>query len=724
MYTNLEVRNKLLTSIDKVEKVTGEYKYVDDIRLNEAYYGGVLRAGVPHGIIKKIDISNALRSPGVKAIITAKDVPGLNAFGYFIPEQPVLCYDKVRYEGDAVAAVAADTREHLLQALEEIKVEIDPLPVVDSIDEALSEEAPKIHEKGNIAYSVNYEKGNFDVTKFDKYVEGVYETPMVKPMYIELESTIAMYSNNRLELITTTQSPEHDIKQLARSLNLDERNIHIKMKDPGGAFGGKEEIHTQILASLLSIKSGAPVKMTFTREESNVATTRRQAFRFYIKTGLSSDNYILGNYVKAIADTGAYLSHGPVVLEVSASHASEPYFIPNVKFEGILVYTNHPPAGGMRGYGASEINFALERHIDHICRELNLDPVEFREKNMIKEGQQNGTGIVPISTVRAKETLQKAMHSNLWTNRNKGHPDPYIRVGYGIASGAKSTSYGQSGDSAKVKMTIEDGFINIYFTTPDMGTGARSTIRLIAARALNTDVENIRVFNDDSDFPSSGTSNASRTTFMIGNAVLKCSKKLVEYISSKLGTDFNLNSRESLEEINRKIGKVEVTEEYNLPKVEGGNFAKGDFIFSYATAVARVEVNLLTGRYRVTDIEFYPEAGKILNPVAFMSQMEGGIIMSLGYATMEELKTANGHILSKNFTTYVVPTAKDIPRIKVDPIDDYDPLGPFGAKGAGELPLVAVVPAIVNALVDATGKELNRIPVRLEDLILLEQTIK
>ena len=716
MYTNFDRSNKLLTSIDKV---TGVYKYVDDINQNEAYYGGVLRAGVPHGIIKKLDISNAWRSLGVKAIITAKDVPGLNAFGYFIPEQPVLCYDKVRYEGDAVAAVAADTREHLLQAIEAIKLEIDPFPVVDSIDKAFSKEAPKIHEKGNIAYSVNYQKGNFDVTKFDRYIEGVYETSMVKPMYIELESTIAVYADNRLKLITTTQSPEHDIKQLARSLNLDERNIHIKMKDPGGAFGGKEEIHTQILASLLSMKSGSPVKMTFTREESNTATTRRQAFRFYIKTGLSFDNYILGNYVKAIADAGAYLSHGTSVLEVSGSHASEPYFIPNVRFEGILVYTNHPPAGGMRGYGASEVNFALERHIDHICRELNLDPVEFREKNMIKEGQQNGTGIVPISTVRAKETLYKAIHGNLWTVRNKSHSAPYIRVGYGIASGAKSTSYGQGGDSARVKMTIEDGFINIYFTTPDMGTGARSTIKLIAASALNTDVENIRAFNDDTDFPASGTSNASRTTFMIGNAVLKCSKTLAEYIGSKLGTDVKLNSRESLEEINRKIGRVEVTEEYNLPKLAGGNFKKGDFIFSYATAVARVEVNLLTGKYRVTDIEFYPEAGKILNTVAFMSQMEGGIIMSLGYAVMEELKTVNGHIVSNNFTTYMVPTARDIPRIKVDPVDGYEPLGPFGAKGAGELPLVAVAPAIVNALVDATGKDLNRIPIRLEDLILI-----
>jgi CO/xanthine dehydrogenase Mo-binding subunit len=381
LYSNFERSNQLLASADKV---TGVYRYVDDIQQKEAYYGGVLRAGVPHGTIRKLDISNALRSPGVKAIVTAKDVPGLNAFGYFIPEQPVLCFDRVRYEGDAVVAVAADSHEHLVQALEMINLEIEQLPAVDSIDEALSKKAPRIHERGNMAYSVSYEKGSFGAAKVDRYIEGVYETSMVKPMYIELESTIAVYSDSRLELITTTQSPHHDIQQLSRSLNLDERNIHIKMRDPGGAFGGKEEIHTQILASLLSMKSGSPVKMTFTREESNTATTRRQAFRFYIRTGLSYDNLIVGNYVKAIADAGAYLSHGTSVLEVSGSHASEPYYIPNVRFEGTLVYTNHPPAGGMRGYGASEVNFALERHIDHICRELNLDPVEFRYKNMLK----------------------------------------------------------------------------------------------------------------------------------------------------------------------------------------------------------------------------------------------------------------------------------------------------------------------------------------------------
>ncbi|MEM0097580.1 MAG: xanthine dehydrogenase family protein molybdopterin-binding subunit, partial [Conexivisphaerales archaeon] len=697
---------------------TGTYKYVDDICAPEIYYGGVLRAGIPHGIIKRLDVSGAVKSPGVKAIITAKDVPGLNAFGYFVPEQPVLCYDRVRYDGDAVVAVVADTQEHLARALEMIDLEIEPLPIVDSIDEALDSKAPKIHEKGNIPYFVDYENGNFNSASADRLVDGFYETSMVKPMYIELESTIATYLNNRLEIITTTQSPAHDIQQLSRSLNIDEKNIHIKFMDPGGAFGGKEEIHTQILASLLSMKGKVPVKMTFTREESNMATTRRQAFRFYIKSTLSSDNHILGIYVRAIADAGAYISHGTSVLDVSGSHASGPYFIPNVKFEGMLVYTNHPPAGGMRGYGASEVNFALERHIDHICKELNLDPAEFRYENMLRAGQPNGTGLVPLSTVKARETLEQARSGRLWKSRNKasGLP-PYIKIGYGIASGAKSTSYGQGGDSAKVKMTVEDGYINIYFSTPDMGTGIRPSIKLIASKSLNADIDFIRVYNDDTDFPLSGTANASRVTFMIGNAVVKCSISLLQTLRRSLGTAVDLSKKDTLEEINKRLGKVEVTEEYKLPAVAGGSYKKGDFIFSFATAVARVEVNSLTGEHKVTDIEFYPEAGNIINPVAFRSQMEGGIIMSLGYAIMEELKTFKGHVISNNFTTYMVPTVKDVPRITIGTIPGFEQLGPLGAKGAGELPLVAVAPAIVNALADATGKNLTRIPVRNEDLI-------
>ncbi|MGC8559001.1 MAG: xanthine dehydrogenase family protein molybdopterin-binding subunit, partial [Nitrososphaeria archaeon] len=314
-----------------------------------------------------------------------------------------------------------------------------------------------------------------------------------------------------------------------------------------------------------------------------------------------------------------------------------------------------------------------------------------------------------------------ASHGLLWSGRSKSSLYPYIRIGYGIASGAKSTSYGQGGDSARVKMTIDEGFINIYFNTPDMGTGARSTVRLIAAQALNVDVGLVKAFNDCSDFPESGTVNASRFTFMIGNAVIKCSRSLYEQLNRKLGS-ISMHSRNDLEEINRKLGRVEVTEEYRLPVVEGGNYKKGDFIFSYTTAVARVEVNSLTGQFRVTDIEFYPEAGNILNPIAFNAQMEGGIIMSLGYAIMEELKSYRGHIVSNNFTTYMVPTIRDVPKIVIKPIPNYDPLGPFGAKGAGELPLVAVAPAIINALVDATGMDIRKIPATYADVI--EQIIK
>lgn len=702
---------------DLKEKVTGAYKYAGDLVLPNIHYGGVVRAGIPHGVIRHIDVSKAERAQGVRAIVTAKDVPGLNAFGYFVPEQPVLCYDRVRYEGDAVAAIVADTPEHLLNAMELVKVTIDPLPIVDSIDDALREEAIKVHEKGNIAYTVSYEKGNFSSLFAERHIRGTYETQMVKPMYIELESTIAVYENGHLEVITTTQSPHHDRQQLARSLKIDESRIKIRFMDPGGAFGGKEEIHSQILASLLSIKGGVPVKMTFSREESNASTTRRHSFRFYIDAAINEKMKLAGLYVRAIADTGAYLSHGPGVIEVAGSHAAEPYFIPNVKYEGVLVYTNHPPAGGMRGYGASEVNFALERHIDRICRELGLDPVEFRLNNLLRPGQQNGAGIVPLSTVTVEDTLRAASSGELWGSRgsSSGLP-PYIKVGYGIAVGAKSTSYGQSGDRARVRLSIDGGYMHVYFSTPDMGTGIKQSLAIIASRCLNVSPDRIKIHNDSTDYPESGTSNASRVNFMLGNAIIKACSKLRSELKRKYGESFEF-SDEALSVISEN-GGAEVLEEYVLPNVEGGVYKKGDFIFSYATAVARVEVNTLTGQYRVTDIEFYPEAGAIINPRSFMSQMEGGIIMSLGYATMEELKISGGRTISKNFTTYMLPTAKDVPHLRIRPLEGFDPLGPYGAKGAGELPLVAVVPAIVNALVDATGKDLTRIPVSYEDLIL------
>ena len=693
-----------------IKKVAGTYKYAGDIPVDGVLIGRVLRAGVPSARIVNLNVLDALKMPGVVAVVTSNDVPGLNAFGYFRPEQPVLCSDYVRYEGDALAAVAAETEEEAENALRSIRVELEPVEPVTSIDVSLSGKV-LVHQNGNIPYSLSYEKGNYDSAQGTE-ISGEYFIEAVKPMYIELETTTAWVQDGNLHLITTTQSPEHDIKQISRSLRIPESKIQITYPDPGGAFGGKEEIHTQILASLLAMKSGRPVKLSLSREESNSSTTRRHAFKFYINTKVDNNMKITGLHMAAYADTGAYLSHGPGVIEVVGSHASGPYRIDNVKFEGYLVYTNYPPSGGMRGYGATEANFALERHLDKVIRLLNYDPIKFRKANAIIQGDEDGTGVVPVSTIRFMETLEKAEDSKL----TKQSELPFIKVGIGVASGMKSTSYGQSGDSARVIVELSNDKVLIYFTTPDMGTGIRSTISKIAADSLGIDVSEVEVHNDSTNYPHSGTSNASRVTFMIGNAVINAVNSMKEFAEQE---GRRAISGSELIGFLKSRGKIRFEGKYEFPIVKGGIYGKSDIVYSFATAIARVKVNILTGEVSVTDIELYPEAGRILNAVAFNSQMEGGIIMSMGLAVYEGLNFNNGRVIGNNFTTYMVPTARDIPRIKVDPIDGYEPLGPFGAKGAGELALVAVAPAIVNALVDATGKDLNRIPIRLEDLILI-----
>jgi len=701
-----------------LKKVVGEYRYVDDIT-GDFLHGYVLRANIPHGIIRGMDVSAALRSQGVKAVLTSKDVPGLNAFGYFKPEQPVLCFDRIRYEGDAVVAIAADSQEHAIKAAEEVKLAMDALPVIDTIDDALKPGAANIHDGGNIAYTADYEKGNFQsgLSNAWKEFEGSYKISPVKPMYIELESTIATSTDGAIRLVTTTQSPYHDKVQVSRILNVPMDKIWIESIDPGGAFGGKEEIHTQALASLLSMKTGQPVKLTLTREESGKSTTRRHGFIFHIKSGITKAGSISGLYIKAVGDTGAYISHGPGVLKVSGSHSAGPYFVPNVKFDGMLVYTNKPPSGGMRGYGASEVNFALERHIDEVCKELKFDPFEFRMINAIKEGQTDGTGVVPAFSVKAIETMEEARGGALW-RRPRGTSPPYKRVGFGVASGAKSTSYGLGGDSAKVMMNIKDGVISIYFNTPDMGTHFRTGLAMMAADFLKTSLDLINIKNESSEYPESGTQNASRSTFMLGNAMLRCAATFKSKAISLMSGYPDFLDKDILLSLERR-GGVQAEAQYILPVPEGGVFGKSsDAMYSFITTVVRVEVDELTGTVKVTDIEAHPEAGAIINPLEFKCQMEGGIIMSMGYAIMEDLKSMAGKLKASNFTTYILPCVADIPIIAVLPVNNYEPLGPYGAKGAGELSLVSVTPAIINAIVDATGKDIHDIPASIENMIV------
>ncbi|MFP3262577.1 MAG: xanthine dehydrogenase family protein molybdopterin-binding subunit [Nitrososphaeria archaeon] len=690
------------------EKVTGRYKYASDYYLDGMLYGAVLRAGVPHAIIDYIDVSDAYKVPGVKAAITYRDVPGLNAFGYYKPNQPVLCKERVRYVGDAIAAVAAETQEAAEEAARSIKVRLIKLDGVYSIDYALKSEVI-LGEKDNIAYRISYENGSYEKAQGEEY-EGTYEVGSIKQMYIEPESALAWIEDSNLKIITTTQSPDHDIEQISVNVNVPKDRIKLIFPDPGGAFGGKEEIHAQILASLLTLKTGRPVKLSFSREESNIATTRRISMRFHIKSKTTKDMKLQGLYVNVLAETGAYLSHAPIILEVAGSHAPGPYNIPNVKFEGALVYTNYPPVGGMRGYGASEVNFALERHLDEVIRKNGWDPFDFRLVNALKKGQPYGTGLVPVSEITLKETVLQAKNSPLLKSKKSNWP--FIKVGVGIASGMKSTSYGQGGDHASVKLVLNRHGLKLLSTTPDMGTGIRFGLAKLLSERLNFPETMIEIENHSSDNPSSGTSNASRVLFMIGNASLDAANKLEKELIRKYG---NSNLLYALEKLNDEV--IEVSGEYDLPKVEGGVYKKSDIIFSFITAIARVEVDMLTGFIKVTDVDVYTEAGKIIFPLGYYSQIEGGAIMSLGYAIFEDLKLKEGQVLGKNFTTYILPVMKDIPKINVHAIEIPDPLGPLGAKGVGELPLTAIAPAIVNAVVDATGMEFREIPLKREKIV-------
>lgn len=407
--------------LDGISKASGEFRYAADVRLKDPLIGKVCRSPVPHAIIKRIDTSRAVNLPGVRAVMTYLDIHGPNVFGAIIPDQPALCHDKVRYSGDAVAVVAADSEEEAELALAAINVEYEPLPVVTTSEEALMYDAPRIHEKGNIAHHVRYAKGNVHVAfeTADLIVSETYHTPRQKHMYIETEAGFAIPTRKGVKVYAATQVPFQDKLQIRRALSLTENDLNVNAIDLGGGFGGKEEITIQIHLTLLAMRTKRPVKMTWTREESGISGTTRHPMDIELKTAFRKDGSIMGNEARLIADTGAYLSYGPTVIEGAAGSINGPYRIPNTLVEALLVYTNNPPAGAMRGFGVAQSNFAMEAQLDIAAEKLHIDPLKLRKINALTEGETDGTGSLPITKPRFIETLATIEQATIWKNRER-----------------------------------------------------------------------------------------------------------------------------------------------------------------------------------------------------------------------------------------------------------------------------------------------------------------
>lgn len=726
-------------------KVTGGLKYLTDLSFPGMLYGKVLRSTEPHAEILSISIEKAKQLPGVRAIVTHEDVPGLNGFGLIFPDQPVLCKDRVRYVGDAIAAVAADSVEIAEEALQLIQVQYKKLPVIVEPEEALHPDAPLLHPGGNLLHHANYSKG--DVEKgFEScslIVEETYELPRQMHAYMETEGgVIVPEADGKLTVYVGTQHGFKDRYQLARILNMNEEDIRIVSSPMGGSFGGKDELNIQPYGALLALATNQPVKIHQTRRESVRAGLKRHPMKITMKTGVDDTGKIISHKVKILADTGAYATLGPAVLDFSVEHAPGPYIIPNIDIEGLSIFTNNGVAGEFRGFGGNQVTFALEGQIDRLAEKLHMDPIEFRLKNLrlVDSPGPLGQRIAPTSGARdVLDAIKEKVNQTSITTSDK-----WKVTGTGVAISIHGGGLGVGRiDPAGGRLTFtKEGKIEASFGFEECGQGLLAVIETLVMEEFKVVEEDITIVVGDTDLvPVSGSSTASRATSMVWNSIQRMKDTfrsgILERASKVTGRPIHELSlgphgiwfhdgKESQlyltyveladKTINEPVIKVETT--FDFPTSPDAIVDGSHFLYAFSSVFAQVEVDHLTGKVKVLDLDQAIAAGPVVSLLGYQGQIEGGGIMALGYSLMEEAKMEKGHYLNDNFDTYLIPTIQDVPfAMNVKAIEKLQDGDIYGPRGVGEIGTIAVAPAIVKAIHDATGCWVKKLPVSREDLL-------
>lgn len=729
------------------KKVTGEAIYTDDITFPDLLYGATLRAGVPHGRVTKLDISQARRLPGVQAVLTAEDIPGRINHGLIIQDWPALVGvgEKVRYVGDAIAIVAADTQDIAKQALDLIEVEIDPLPVVTNPVHARKEGAPLVHESGNLLKHIKVDKG--DIQKGFQEAEVIFEdtffTPSYEHAFMEPECSIArVLDNSRVEVYVGSQIPYADRDQVAAALGLPYDKVRIRSPLVGGGFGGKEDIVGQIHAALLASATGRPVKVLYDRQESMLVHPKRHATQITVKLGFKKDGTLTAAQTELYGDTGAYASLGAKVMGRATTHSTGPYIVPNVKIDCYAMYTNNPPAGAFRGFGAFQAAFAIENIFDRAAEELEIDPIELRRKNALRTGSITNTGQHLRESVGLIECIDKTAQAVLKITDGQ---DPFLartvpgqpgkRRAWGFAVTFKNTGLGEGApDNASAEIEIlEDGRVETRISSAEIGQGLVTILQMITAEELKLPLEQVNVYLSDTDLtPDGGPTTGSRQTYISGNAAKFAAITLRNEILSTLSERFNLPPDEIiLEKGLAHVNGSELTfaEVGSLMREEGrepklvyayqspettplGEPGDKHFAYSFAAQAIEVEVDLDTGEVRVVRSVGATDVGKAINPLGLQGQVEGGLIMGIGHALTEEFIVEDGQVFTDTLSRYRMPSIHHVPdEIQVIIVEDPTADGPYGGKGVGEISTMPVPPAIVNAVYNACGVRLNRIPV-------------
>ena len=707
--------------VEGAEKVTGAYLYGSDLSAEGMLWGATLRSPHPSARIRGIDVSAALRAEGVASVLTAADVPGRKTMGLEFCDQPVLALDFVRHVGEPVAVVAAETLEQARRAAEAIEVDYEPLPPVSDMEEALRPESPRVHEFGNVLRHVHIADGDLAGARADVWVEGYYETAMQDQAALGPEAGLALPTpDGGVEIFAVSQWLHVDRQQIAPCLDLPEEQVRLTLAGVGGAFGSREDLHMQIHAALLALRTGRPVKMVYGRRESFHGHVHRHPSRIWIRYGATRDGRLVGVDVRLLLDGGAYASASPAVLANASTFAAGPYEVPNVRVEGTVVYTNNPPCGAMRGFGAPQVCFAYESAMDELAATLGIDPVELRLRNAIRTGSVLPTGQTVTGSAPVREVIERCAAIPLPAEEPAAGRDPIaypggsgnvgrgesLRRGVGFAVGYKNVAYSEGfDDAAEATVTLSRGrdgpFATVRTAAVDYGQGLWTVLAQIVRTELG--VEEVLFEPHSTASGSAGSTSASRQTTMSGGAVLGACRAI----------------RAALEDAPLDGSITRTFTHHHRPTTGLDTDGHGDVhvSFSFAAERAVVEVDEELGLVRVVQLAAVQDAGRVINPQGAEGQVEGGAAMGLGLALTESVQVDRGAIRNASFTDYLVPTILDVPPVLSGFVEEPEPGAPYGAKGIGEVAAVAATPAIVAALRAATGRKLNAVPVLPDDLV-------
>lgn len=704
---------------DSIDKVTGAAKFAGDYFLPGTLHLKLKLSGRPHAQIRSINTSVAEKSPGVIAVFTAQDIP-VNRYGLIVNDQPVLCDEIVRYEGDPVAVVVAQSPTQAFKATGLIEVEYQDLPVIADPNDSLKGDAPLIHEKypGNIAHSIRIRRGDTATAlkEADVIYENIYKTPMQEHAFLELEAGVAYVDDQGSVVIRTACQSIHDIQhQIAHALDLPEEQVRVITGPVGGAFGGREDISIQIVLALAAWKLRQPVRMVWSRRESILGHPKRHATIIKHRWGADKNFKIIAAEVEILIDAGAYMCTSNSVLEGFHSQCVGPYEIPNIKMDGKAVFTNNIPGGAFRGYGAPQAAFAAELQITHLAELLGVDPVTIRLKNCLQDSSimptqapvPGGTNLASLIEVCARESGCK--NSKQGWRLPDLKPTTNRRRGFGFAVGMKATGYGYGfpeGSKAKVvlhgKATIEHA--DVYSAAVDVGQGAHSVLIQIAAHVLGIPFDLIEIHpGDTASSEDSGAAAASRLTYFAGNAV-----KLAAELALKSWRDENRPA----------VGDAH----WISPPTTAPDPLTGACIdnvsYSYAAQGVIVEVDLETGQVILDTVIATHDPGRAINPQKVEGQIQGAVVQAMGWALLENFVTEQAMIKTNTLSTYLIPTTLDIPaKVKSIQIEKPDPVGPFGVRGVGEIPFIPLAPAVIAAIRDATGIWFNHLPIKPEEVV-------